>query len=152
MTHLKDKILALLIQLPPSYELKERLDTFRSYDFFFDDTFRYAIEVRHSSWFNELEYNLFQNSNVALVWSQMDRLQTPPIVTTDFIYLRLIGDRSIHESNFGKLQRDRSLEMKVWAEKINQIRENEKSVKIGIVAADNHYGVLDLGRSISLES
>lgn len=70
----------------------------------------------------------------------MDRLQTPPIVTTDFIYLRLIGDRSIHESNFGKLQRDRSLEMKVWAEKINQMRENEKSVKIGIVAANNHYG------------
>lgn len=82
----------------------------------------------------------------------MDRLQTPPIVTTDFIYLRLIGDRSIHEINFGKLQRDRSLEMKVWAEKINQIRENEKSVKIGIVAANNHYSVLDLGRSICLES
>lgn len=30
MTPLKDKILALLIQLPPSYELKEGLDTFRS--------------------------------------------------------------------------------------------------------------------------
>jgi hypothetical protein len=30
--------------------------------------------------------------------------------------------------------------MKVWAEKINQMRVNEKSVKIGIVAANNHYG------------
>ncbi len=30
--------------------------------------------------------------------------------------------------------------MKVWAEKIIQMRENEKSVKIGIVAANNHYG------------
>jgi uncharacterized protein YecE (DUF72 family) len=70
----------------------------------------------------------------------MDRLQTPPIVTTDFIHLRLIGDRSIHESNFGKLQGDRSLEMKEWTEKINQMRENEKSNKIGIVAANNHYG------------
>jgi uncharacterized protein YecE (DUF72 family) len=140
MAPLKDKILALLIQLPPSYELKEGLDTFRSYDFFFDDTFRYAIEVRPSSPLNELAYNLFQNSNVSLVWSQMGGLQTPPIVTTDFIYLRLIGDRSIHESNFGKLQRDRSLEMKVRAEKINQMSENEKSIKIGIVAANNHYG------------
>jgi uncharacterized protein YecE (DUF72 family) len=139
MAPLKDKILALLIQLPPSYELEEGLDTFRNYDFFFDDTFRYAIEVRPSSPLNELAYNLFQNSNVSLVWSQMGRLQTPPIVTTDFIYLRLIGDRSIHESNFGKLQRDRSLEMKVRAEKINQMSENEKSIKIGIVAANNHY-------------
>lgn len=137
---LKDKILALLIQLPPSYELKEGLDTFRNYDFFFDDTFRYAIEVRHSSWFNELAYNMFRNSNISLVWSQMDVLQTPPVITTDFIYLRLIGDRSIQERNFGKIQRDRSLEMKGWADKISQLEEQEKSLKIGIVAANNHYG------------
>lgn len=140
MEPLKDKILSLLIQLPPSYELKEGLDTFRNYDFFFDDTFRYAIEVRHSSWFNELAYNMFRNSNISLVWSQMDVLQTPPVITTDFIYLRLIGDRSIQESNFGKLQRDRSLEMKGWADKISRLEEREKSLKIGIVAANNHYG------------
>ena len=140
MQPLKDKILTLLIQLPPSYELKEGLDTFRNYDFFFDDTFRYAIEVRHPSWFNELAYNMFRNSNISLVWSQMDRLQTPPIVTTDFFYLRLIGDRSIDESNFGILQRDRSSEMKGWVEKINQLEQDEKNLKIGIVAANNHYG------------
>ncbi len=81
---LKDKILALLIQLPPSYELKEGLEAFRNYDFFFDDTFRYAIEVRHSFWFNELAYNTFRNSNISLVWSQIDGIHTPPIFTTDF--------------------------------------------------------------------
>ena len=140
MEPLKDKILTLLIQLPPSYELKEGLDTFRNYDFFFDDTFRYAIEVRHPSWFNELAYNMFRNSNISLVWSQMDRLQTPAIVTTDFFYLRLIGNRSIHESDFGKLQRDRSSEMKRWVDKINQLKQDEKNLKIGIVAANNHYG------------
>lgn len=140
MESLKDKILALLIQLPPSYELQEGLDTFRNYDFFFDDTFRYAIEVRHSSWFNELAYKMFRNNNISLVWSQMDRLQTPPVITTDFFYLRLIGDRSIQESNFGKLQRDRSLEMKGWADNITRLKEDAKSLKIGIVAANNHYG------------
>ena len=140
MEPLKDKILTLLIQLPPSYELKEGLDTFRNHDFFFDDTFRYAIEVRHPSWFNELAYNMFSNSNISLVWSQMDRLQTPAVVTTDFFYLRLIGNRSIHESDFGKLQRDRSSEMKKWVDKINQLKQDEKNLKIGIVAANNHYG------------
>jgi uncharacterized protein YecE (DUF72 family) len=70
----------------------------------------------------------------------MDRLQTPAIVTTDFFYLRLIGNRSIHESNFGKLQRDRSSEMKGWVDKINQLKQDEKNLKIGIVAANNHYG------------
>ena len=84
MEPLKEKILALHIQLPPSYELQEGLDTFRNYDFSFDDTFRYAIEVRHSSWFNELAYNMFRSNNLSLVWSQMDRLQTPPVIQQIF--------------------------------------------------------------------
>lgn len=30
--------------------------------------------------------------------------------------------------------------MKGWADKIHQLEEDEKSLKIGIVAANNHYG------------
>lgn len=44
----KDKILALLMQLPPSYQLKEGLD-FSSLNFFFEGSFIYAVEIRHSS-------------------------------------------------------------------------------------------------------
>jgi uncharacterized protein YecE (DUF72 family) len=132
--------LALLIQLPPSYELKEGLEDLRSYDFFFNDDFRYAIEVRHPSWFNDLAYNFFRNNNISLVWSQMDRLQTPPIVTSDFVYLRLIGDRRLAEEQFGKIQIDKSEEIRNWANKMKDIKQNEKDVKIGIVAANNHYG------------
>jgi uncharacterized protein YecE (DUF72 family) len=47
MEPLKDKMLALLIQLPPSCELKEGLKDFRNYNFFFEGSFRYAVEVRH---------------------------------------------------------------------------------------------------------
>jgi uncharacterized protein YecE (DUF72 family) len=140
MQPLRDKLLALLIQLPPSYELREGLEDLRSYDFFFNDDFRYAIEVRHPSWFNDMAYNFFRNNDISLVWSQMDRLQTPPIVTSDFVYLRLIGDRRLAEEQFGKIQIDRSEEINRWAEKIKDIKQNEKDVKIGIVAANNHYG------------
>jgi len=140
MEPLKDKLLALLIQLPPSYELKEGLDDLRSYDFFFEDEYRYAIEVRHPSWFSDLAYNFFRNSNISLVWSQMDKLQTPPIVTSDFVYLRLIGDRRLSEHQFVKIQIDRSNEIKKWADKFDEIRQNEKNVKMAIVAANNHYG------------
>lgn len=140
MEPIKDKLLALLIQLPPSYELKEGLEDLREYDFFVDDNFRYAIEVRHPSWFNDLAYNFFRNNNVALVWSQMDRLQTPPIVTSDFVYLRLIGDRRLSENQLGKIQIDRTQEIRSWVNKMEKIRQNEKDVKAAIVAANNHYG------------
>jgi len=111
MKPLKGKLLALLIQFPPYVKITEGLEALKQYDFFFDDTFRYAVEVRHSSWFNELAYNFFRNINISMVWSQMDILQTPAIVTSDFIYFHLIGHRSINEKDFGKIQKDRA-EMK----------------------------------------
>lgn len=74
-----------------------------------------------------------------MVWNQMEKIQSPPIVTTDFIYLRLIGDRSIKEENFGKIQKDREQEMTYWCDKFRTIQQEDKDVKIGIVAANNHY-------------
>ena len=82
----------------------------------------------------------FKNNNVSMVWSQMDRLQTPPIVTSDFVYLRLIGDRRLAENDFGKIQIDRSEEIKKWADKLKEKRQSEKDVRAAIVAANNHYG------------
>jgi len=72
-----------------------------------------------------------------LVWSQLAELQTPPVLTTDFLYLRFIGDRSIHEKDFGRIQIDRVLEMQKWAENIKTV-EDER-IKLAIVAANNHY-------------
>jgi len=140
MVPLKEKLIALLIQLPPSYKLKEGLEDFSSYNFFFEGEFRYAVEIRHSSWFSDLAYNFFKNNNIAMVWSQMDRLQTPPVVTSDFVYLRLIGDRRLEESQFDKIRIDRIEEIRNWANKMKEVKQNEKDVKIGIVAANNHYG------------
>jgi hypothetical protein len=72
-----------------------------------------------------------------LVWSQLAELQTPPILTTDFLYLRFIGDRSIQEKDFGRIQIDRILEMEKWAEKIKT--DEDERVKLAIIAANNHY-------------
>ena len=70
----------------------------------------------------------------------MDILQTPPAVTSDFIYLRLIGDRRLNENQFGKIQIDRTEEIRNWANKMKEVKQNERDVKIAIVAANNHYG------------
>jgi uncharacterized protein YecE (DUF72 family) len=59
---LKDKLLALLIQLPPSIEIVEGLDALRNILPYLDKGFRYAVEVRHRSWFQDLAYNFFKNN------------------------------------------------------------------------------------------
>jgi uncharacterized protein YecE (DUF72 family) len=109
-----------------------------------DDRFRYAVEVRHPSWFQDLAYNFFADNNLCLVWSQLAKIRTPPIVTTDFLYVRLIGDRSIDEKDFGKIQYDRVSEMSNWANEIKNVemgkekgRKNE--VSLAMIAANNHY-------------
>ncbi len=137
MRPLADKTLALLIQLPPSLQIFEGLERLRDLVRTLDNRFRYAVEVRHSSWFQDLAYNFFANNDLCLVWSQLAELQTPPIVTTDFLYLRFIGDRSIHEKDFGRIQIDRVLEMEKWAEKIKTVQDER--TKLAIIAANNHY-------------
>lgn len=139
MLPLKDKLLTLLIQFSPSFKIKEGLEALGKYDFYFDDTYRYAIEVRHPSWFNDLTYNFFKKNNICLVWNQLDIVQTPPIVTTDFTYIRFIGDRSISERDFGTIQRDRAVEMLNWANKLKEVQQFEKDVETAMVAANNHY-------------
>ena len=68
-----------------------------------------------------------------MVWSQLAEIQTPPIVTTDFLYLRFIGDRTIQEKDFGRIQIDRVLEMQKWADNIKTI-ENER-IKLAIIGS-----------------
>jgi uncharacterized protein YecE (DUF72 family) len=103
---------------------------------------RYAVEVRHRSWFQDLAYNFFKNNQMCLVWSQLADIHTPPIVTSDFVYLRLIGDRSIQEKDFARIQIDRIKEMKKVARNFkgdSNVGGNMSGVKFSIVAANNHY-------------
>jgi uncharacterized protein YecE (DUF72 family) len=137
MTPLADKLGCLLLQLPPSMTMKEGLKKLEILPL--DKRFRYAVEARHKSWFDDEAYSFFKKNEICLAWSQLAEIQTPPIVTTDFIYLRFIGDRSIDERDFGIIQKDRIKEMEYWASVVKKAQKDNKSLKRGIVAANNHY-------------
>jgi uncharacterized protein YecE (DUF72 family) len=137
MRPLRTKLLALLLQLPPSLTAKEGLKKLEVLIHMLDTDFRYAIEVRHKSWFDNRDvYKLLSENNVCLAWSQLDAMQTPAELTSDFIYLRFIGDRSIDERDFGKIQKDRIKELKMWSDSIGRVKDK---AKLAIVAANNHY-------------
>jgi uncharacterized protein YecE (DUF72 family) len=144
MEPLQKKTLALLIQLPPSMQIMPGLQGLKELVRLLDGRFRYAVEVRHPSWFQDLAYNFFANNDICMVWSQLAHMSTPPIVTTDFLYVRFIGDRSIYERDFGKIQKDRVLEMKQWADEIKGVKSRKergrrKEVNLAMIAANNHY-------------
>ena len=60
-------------------------------------------------------------------------------MTSDFVYVRLIGDRSINEKDFGRIQKSRSEDMQDWVDKLRVVDQEGKQVKLAIVSANNHY-------------
>lgn len=131
---LKDKVLCLLLQLPPSMTMREGLKKVEHFPF--EKGYRYAVEVRHKTWFDKEVYDIFQKLDICLVWNQLDVIKAPPVLTTNFAYIRFIGDRSIDEKDFGKIQKDRIDEMKCWA---TALKKAKKDISLAIVAANNHY-------------
>jgi uncharacterized protein YecE (DUF72 family) len=136
MRPLRTKLLALLLQLPPSLTAKEGVKKLEILTNMLDQDFRYAIEFRHQSWFERSVYRLLSDNNISLAWSQLDDIQTPAELTSDFVYLRFIGDRSIDEREFGRIQKDRSKDLKIWSNSLDRVKDN---ATLAIVAANNHY-------------
>ena len=67
----------------------------------------------------------------------MHTIQAPPELTCDFIYLTFIGDRSINEKDFGRVQKDRLKELRTWSYSLQRVKD--EATKYAIVAANNHY-------------
>jgi uncharacterized protein YecE (DUF72 family) len=145
MAPLREKLLAFLIQLPPSISFKTGFKVLKEFVSVLDARYRYGIEVRHPSWFNDEFYNFLHENAICLAWNQLDAIKAPPVLTTDFAYIRLIGDRSILEQDFGHIQKDRSKEIVEWANELlllsssKATKREREALSIGIVAANNHY-------------
>jgi uncharacterized protein YecE (DUF72 family) len=124
MRPLSSKLLALLLELPPSLTAKEGLKKLEALIHMLDLDYRYTIEVRHKSWFDNKDvYKLLSDNNICLAWSQLVTIQTPAELTSGFLYLRFIGDRSIDEREFGKIQKDRTKELKMWSDSVNRVKD-----------------------------
>jgi len=52
------------------------------------------------------------------------------------VYVRLIGDRSIPDSEFGRVVLDRSDSIRAWAAKLKKI---EGEASMALVMTNNHY-------------
>lgn len=77
----------VLFQLPPSMAAdQERLGAFVR---MLPKTYKAAFEFRNATWFGEDTYNVLRDHNVGLCLAENEKLETPAVVTADFVYLRL---------------------------------------------------------------
>lgn len=77
----------ILFQLPPS--LKQDIGRLAKFVGLLPRGLRAAFEFRNASWFEEETYSVLKDGNVALCLAENENLETPHVLTADFVYLRL---------------------------------------------------------------
>jgi uncharacterized protein YecE (DUF72 family) len=133
-----NKLGAVLIQLPPSFTVKEFTNTEefldrlpRGYD--------YALEFRHSSWQTEGPWELLRHYNIASVMTDsptQDKLQFLSEVTvtsSNHAFIRWHGRNAKHRYNYLYSKE----ELTPWINKVKEV-STETSVVRGYF--NNHYG------------
>ena len=130
------KLGTVLIQFPPSFTYTKGSGWIKIFLRNLPNGVRYAVEFRHNSWFHEFTYSMLRNHEITLAWSEIPYATVPAVLTSDQIYLRLVGDRSIRDSEIGSVQKDRSAEILKWT---SEIEKNKDLVERVAIFSNNHF-------------
>jgi uncharacterized protein YecE (DUF72 family) len=144
------KLQVILIQLPPSFAPKEGRPVLRSFLAQLPRDFRFAIEFRHPGWHRPQVVRLLERYRVCWVWADTSPLNERNLApfelwpnTTDFIYVRLLGDYTTkydgdgkHVHRYGKLLWKREAAVESWALKIERHVAEARNVWVFV---NNHY-------------
>ena len=132
--HLGDKLGVVLLQFPPSLPATEftKLEQFLQH---LPTDVRYAVEFRNSTWRNARTAQLLRSHHIA--WVAQDYTGQPADlpVTTDFLYVRLIGQHKRFPT-YDHEQVDPSNALKWWKTKIDAT----PAARAYVVAANDYSG------------
>lgn len=133
---LRKKILALVFQLPPSLSFADAKPRLAELIQYLPEHYKYPIEGRHESWFTDEAIDYLAENNLCLVWNEVAGVSNPCPITSDYLYLRLIGDRSISEEQFGSVILDKKDSIRSWAAKLESAKSK---VSLAIAMTNNHF-------------
>ena len=144
------KLQVILIQLPPSLTPADGKHALRKFLVQLPRDFRFAIEFRHAGWHRPQFIRLVEKYRVCWVWADTTPLNERNLApfeflpcTTDFLYLRLLGDYATkydldggHIHRYGKLLWKREAALESWSLKIQRHLADVRSVW---AFAGNHF-------------
>jgi uncharacterized protein YecE (DUF72 family) len=122
---LQEKVGPLLLQFPPAFGPEEAslLGDFLTK---LPKKFRYAVEVRNKKLLGDKFYSLLKEKGVALAINPL--MPETEQITSDFAYIRWEGDRRKVNGTLGKVEVDRTDDIKKWAAKISKFLVETKEV------------------------
>ena len=147
---LAPKLHIILVQLPPSFLPKEGKVPLRSFVEQLPRDFRFAIEFRHPGWHRPQFIHLLEKYRICWVWTDTSPLNERNLApfefqprTTDFLYLRLLGDTAREhdgddqtQHRYAKLLWKREAALESWALKIERQLPDVRAVYAYV---NNHF-------------
>ena len=144
------KLHVILVQLPPSLTPANGKHALRKFLAQLPRDFRFALEFRHAGWHRPQFIRLVEKYRVCWVWADTTPLNERNLApfeflpcTTDFLYLRLLGDYGTkydvdggHIHRYGKLLWKREAALESWSLKIQRHLTDVRSVW---AFAGNHF-------------
>jgi uncharacterized protein YecE (DUF72 family) len=144
------KLHVILVQLPPSLTPADGKHALRTFLAQLPRDFRFAIEFRHAGWHRPQFIRLVEKYRICWVWADTTPLNERNLApfeflpcTTDFLYLRLLGDYATkydidggHSHRYEKLLWKREAALESWSLKIQRHLADVRSVW---AFAGNHF-------------
>jgi uncharacterized protein YecE (DUF72 family) len=151
---LHEKLGPLLLQFPRFSKYEMQADEFsRRLRFFLNrvknlPSFRFVVEIRNRSWLDKRFTDLLKEYNVALALTDTSFMPRPwemkekfDLATTDFVYVRWLGDRHGIEKITRVWDRtvvDRTEELRNWVNIFKRMVANKKILKV-FAFSNNHF-------------
>jgi uncharacterized protein YecE (DUF72 family) len=139
LTLLREKLGAVLIQLPASFEsTKENAQAVRGFVERLPSGFKFALEFREPGWFIDWTFEEFEKNNVALAlvegkWVDREKMfEAASKSASKLCYVRFMGERDLLQ--FDKIQRPRDEILMRWSKTIAQIEADAKYIYM-----DNYF-------------
>ncbi|MBV8856202.1 MAG: DUF72 domain-containing protein [Acidobacteria bacterium] len=133
---LKEKLAAVLVQLPPQFEAtRDNLRALSDFLPLLPADIRFAVEFRDPFWFEEellVPLSLQRNVSLALVegpWVTRERVWRAAaslLDTSDHAYVRWMGARDL--TRFDEVVRPRELNLEKWAAALERLRQRVPAV------------------------
>jgi len=147
---LAPKLQVILIQLPPSFAPKDGRQALRKFFEQLPKNFRFAVEFRHAGWHRPQIIHLLEKHRVCWVWADTSALNERNLApfeflprTTDFLYLRLLGDYAtkydrdgLFVHRYDKLLWKREAALESWSLKIERHLAEVRNVSTFV---SNHF-------------
>lgn len=129
------KLAALLAQFPPGFARDKGQAALEPFLELVPGGVRLAVEFRNKSWFQPEVYDVLRAHGACLVWQLTPEEQSPPVLTSDWLYVRLIGPDRVFEK-FDRVQRDLRPRMRALRERLE---DEGKAAKEALLLCSNHF-------------